>query len=27
MFCEKLRGAFPDAAAGSGDHDDFVGDI
>jgi hypothetical protein len=27
MFCEKFRGAFPNAAAGSGDYYDFVGDI
>jgi hypothetical protein len=26
-FCEKPRGAFPNAAAGSGDDDDLVGDI
>jgi hypothetical protein len=27
LFCEKLRGAFPYAAAGSGDYYNFVGDI
>jgi len=27
LFCEKLRGAFPNAAAGSGDYYNFVGDI
>jgi len=26
-LCEKLRGAFPNAAAGSGDYYNFVGDI
>src|SRR5713226_3023150 len=27
LLCEKLRGAFPNAAAGSGDYYNFVGDI
>jgi len=27
LFCEKLRGAFPNPAAGSGDYHNFVGDI
>src|SRR2546422_7593207 len=27
LLCEKFRGAFPNAAAGSGDYYNFVGDI
>jgi hypothetical protein len=27
LFGEKLRGAFPNAAAGSGDYYNFAGDI
>ena len=27
LFCEEPGGAFPNAAAGSGDYYDFVGDI
>jgi hypothetical protein len=27
LFCERLRGAFPYAAAGSRDYYNFVGDI
>jgi hypothetical protein len=27
LFCEKLRSAFPNAAAGSGDYYNFVSDV